>query len=117
MPYKDIKKRRAAHKKYYDKNQDKYYLKNVNRKKMLYAFVNELKQKPCYDCGVIYPPYVMDFDHRGEEKKLDSVAILIRNGFSKKKILDEIEKCDLVCANCHRLRTYKRLLPDHLMVG
>ena len=108
MPYKDITKRREAHKRYYEKNLDKYYQKNIKRKKMLLEFVNELKCKPCMDCDIIYQPYVMDFDHKGDQKKLNSVARLIRNGWSKKRLLEEISKCDLVCSNCHRVRTYKR---------
>lgn len=110
MPYKDIVKRRAAHKRYYEKNLAKYYLKNKKRKKMLLIFVNDLKHKPCSDCGILYPPYVMGFDHRGEEEKIDSIARLIREGRSKKSILNEIAKCDLVCANCHRERTHKRYI-------
>lgn len=109
MPYKDIKKRREAHKRYYSKNLEKYLEKNLKRKMMLLAFINSLKDKPCYDCGVSYPPYVMDFDHKNENDKIDSLARLARNGFSKEKLLIEVEKCDLVCANCHRERTYKRL--------
>lgn len=74
---------------------------------MLLSFINEIKNKPCYDCGIIYPSYVMDFDHRKKEDKLNNIARLIRDGWSKEKLLFEIKKCDLVCANCHRIRTYK----------
>lgn len=109
MPYKDIAKRRESHKRYYQRNLEKYYQKNIRRKKMLLTFVNELKNKPCYDCSVSYPPYVMDFDHKEGETKLNSVARLIRDGWSKERLLEEIAKCDLVCANCHRERTYQRL--------
>ena len=59
------------------------------------------------DCGVQYPHFVMDFDHRERSSKIDSInRMIVVRSFSKKKILDEIEKCDLVCANCHRKRTY-----------
>lgn len=109
MPYKDITKRREAHRRYYTKNKGLYIRKNINRRLALAQFVLKLKQKPCYDCGVQYPHYVMDFDHIGEKVKLDSIARLARNGFSEKKILEEIEKCELVCSNCHRARTYNRL--------
>lgn len=63
------------------------------------------KDKPCEDCGIKYPPYVMDFDHvRGE--KVRKVSGLT-NG-STAVILAEIAKCDVVCANCHRERTFQR---------
>src|SRR5436305_1960059 len=112
MPYKDIIKRRACHKRYYIRNKELYKLKNKRRKKMLLEFVNGIKNIPCSDCNVLYPPYVMDFDHRGDEKKIDSIARLIRDGRSKEKLQAEIEKCDLVCANCHRIRTYRRFIAE-----
>ncbi len=59
------------------------------------------------DCGVQYPHYVMDFDHRDKKKKLAGINKMINfHSYSKKKIFEEIKKCDLVCANCHRIRTY-----------
>lgn len=64
-----------------------------------------LKAKPCADCGLRYPPYVMDFDHvRGKKDKCVS-KMRVTN---LDRILKEIAKCDLVCANCHRERTQKR---------
>lgn len=107
MPYRDIKKRRACHKRYYQKNKGLYKEKNIRRRKELINFVISLKQKPCMDCGVYYPHYVMDFDHREPSKKLDSINRMINlHSYSKKKISKEIGKCDLVCSNCHRIRTY-----------
>ena len=47
----------------------------------------------------------MDYDHRPGTKKKFNVSV-IRKG--KAEILKEIEKCDLVCANCHRIRTHNR---------
>jgi transposase-like protein len=68
-------------------------------------FINSLKNHPCADCGKSYPPYCMEFDHvRG--KKIASVAIL--KYCSMARILKEITKCDIVCANCHRVRTQSK---------
>jgi len=108
MPYKDIQKRREAEKRYYYKNLDLYKNKNINRKKMLLEFVNSLKDKPCMDCGGTYPTFVMDFDHRDRKQKVSTISRVIRDMWSKERILSEIKKCDLVCANCHRIRTYKK---------
>lgn len=59
------------------------------------------------DCGKKYPPYVMDFDHRDRRTKIAGINQMINlHSYSKDKILIEINKCDLVCANCHRIRTY-----------
>jgi len=71
------------------------------------VLLSEFKSRPCLDCGNTYPPYVMDFDHtRGE--KVSEVGVLVTRGASVSRILAEIDKCDIVCANCHRIRTHTR---------
>jgi len=49
----------------------------------------------------------MDFDHRDGATKIAEISNLAHSG-STKKLLVEIEKCDLVCSNCHRIRTRRR---------
>lgn len=66
----------------------------------------ELKSAPCTDCGVSFPPECMDFDHVGDSKT-NRVSQLIWNG-NWQAVLDEIAKCELVCSNCHRIRTKNR---------
>ena len=79
------------------------YLKN-------YTVLESIKtETPCSDCGVNYPHYVMEFDHRPGETKLASVATLCT---SRTKMLAEISKCDIVCANCHATRTYARRMVE-----
>lgn len=83
-------------------------LRRGNRRKEIAASVAAAKSSPCLDCGVSYPACVMDFDHRpGEEKKFN-VSTQVRSGASLSLIMAEIAKCDLVCSNCHRLRTARR---------
>lgn len=66
-------------------------------------FINGLKDKPCVDCGESYDPIVMDFHHReGTEK--DFRVSQSPKTVAKDRILSEVAKCDLLCANCHRLR-------------
>lgn len=66
-------------------------------------WLDSLKTGPCVDCGGNFPPCVMDFDHvRGE--KVANVSQMIR--WSRERVLAEVAKCDLVCANCHRVRTH-----------
>lgn len=62
--------------------------------------------KPCMDCGGVFHPACMEFDHRPGEKKKGIVSALGNRAWSV--IAAEIAKCDLVCANCHRLRTVTR---------
>ena len=73
-----------------------------------YDRIRALKESsPCKDCDHHYPHYVMDFDHLDSALKVADVSSLVKRGVSWPKVLDEVGKCDLVCANCHRLRTYK----------
>ena len=68
--------------------------------------VDVLKDNPCVDCGQKFPPECMDFDHL--EDKWLNVAKIVSQGYSFDKVLEEITKCELVCANCHRIRTRTR---------
>jgi hypothetical protein len=78
------------------------------RKKLL----NQYKQAPCMDCHARFPPICMDFDHRPDEDKVENVSKMVIHTMSFDVIADEIKKCDLVCSNCHRIRTHRRMLED-----
>ncbi len=70
------------------------------------ALLDSLKSKPCTDCGGTFKPWQMDFDHvRG--KKRWNVAFG-RRSYNQEAVLAEVAKCELVCSNCHRDRTYRR---------
>src|SRR3990167_2081058 len=87
----------------YYKNPEAYKARNLLRSKFNRLVIDAAKANPCSDCERTYPPYVMDFDHvRG--KKVTKVARLRDAGTPQ--LLTEIAKCDLVCANCHRIRTH-----------
>lgn len=64
------------------------------------------KGKACLDCGQSFHPDAMEFDHRDPSTKDASLRDLRR--YSVKRVLNEISKCDLVCACCHRVRTARR---------
>lgn len=98
-----IEQRREYRRKSYDpeKARDKYMRRR--------AVIDEAKDKPCMDCGVKYPSYVMQFDHRDPATK--SFGIGPRGtGRSVEALLAEIAKCDVVCANCHAERTHQQRL-------
>lgn len=62
-------------------------------------------EKGCADCGYDTDPAALDFDHvRGV--KSDHVSKLRHMGWQR--LFDEIDKCEVVCANCHRVRTAER---------
>ncbi len=70
------------------------------------AYIDSLKTGPCVDCGGQFPPYVKQFDHRDPSRKSFQIGTAALKRFS---VLDaEAEKCDVVCANCHAVRTQRR---------
>ncbi len=70
------------------------------------ARFNAIKDGPCMDCGVWYPPYVMQWDHRDPATKEFTIGATARKAWGK--VVAEVAKCDLVCANCHAIRTHER---------
>lgn len=104
MPIKDRDKKNAYYRDWYKKNKNWWVERRARNKQI----VIEAKSKPCMDCGIEYPTYVMDFDHReGEEKELN-LARIINKHWSEEHVRREIAKCDVVCSNCHRIRTHNR---------
>jgi hypothetical protein len=69
---------------------------------------NTYKARPCMDCGGSFPPEAMEFDHRPGEPKHFQPAHM--KGWRADRIERELAKCDLVCANCHAIRTRQRLI-------
>lgn len=66
----------------------------------------------CKHCGQIYHPIIYDFDHREpqhKEFKISGKAI-----YRWKELKKELDKCDLLCSNCHRLRHYLEEFPENI---
>lgn len=95
-------------KSHYKRNKRAYLDRNSRTYQRHRELIRQAKSRPCADCGVQYPFYVMDFDHRDDEHKLFELNSVARR--TVKAILLEIAKCDVVCANCHRERTYRRVI-------
>jgi len=93
---------------HYCKNKSSYILKSGLYRKHE-AEINQrclfdyLRDKKCVDCG-IRDVRVLEFDHRNPSEKKNGIAKMLRQG-SWKRMLAEIEKCDIRCANCHRIKT------------
>lgn len=89
-----------------ERNPDKHRAIGLRRHAKAREFVASLKDKPCTDCGIKYPYYVMQFDHLpGEQKEF---TIGTHRTLPKEVLIAEANKCDVVCANCHAVRTWKR---------
>lgn len=65
-----------------------------------------LEERNCVDCGST-DVRVLEFDHVSGEKE-GAISRLVNDGYSIKRLKSEIAKCEVVCANCHRIRTYER---------
>jgi hypothetical protein len=91
---------------YYAKNRDAEIERVMRRQQATLAWLRDLRRVPCLDCGGTFPPHVMDFDHRDPKQKLFNVTGSRAMLMVRSKLEAEIAKCDIVCANCHRIRTY-----------
>lgn len=110
MPYADPADQARSGRAHYEANKDVYKARAAAAKVANRARVREYliaeKASPCADCGVQYPYYVMQFDHRGESPKLFERGSVRDRALAVVKM--EAEKCDVVCANCHAERTHQR---------
>ncbi len=76
--------------------------------KALKQWMIEIKSNPCVDCSGSYPVCCMDFDHRRGTEKTYNLGSMFAHHYSRELIETELAKCDLVCSNCHRVRTRDR---------
>ena len=109
-----------AHEKYKNKQKAYYY---ENRDKMRQAandrvksrrklnqqwLINFLSLKQCADCGT-GDIRILTFDHIDPSEKHANIADIVSRGMLLKHLIVEVEKCGIVCHNCHMLRTFKQL--------
>ena len=114
MPYANPADRAAASRRYYARNREvviaRVAPRRIEIRRRNVEYLRDYKAgRPCTDCGVVYPPYVMQFDHVGDDKT-DHVSKMAYDGVSLATLDTEIAKCELVCANCHFERTHQRRL-------
>tara|TARA_R110001592_G_scaffold328242_2_gene609693 strand:+ start:259 stop:678 length:420 start_codon:yes stop_codon:yes gene_type:complete len=113
MAYLNSEDQVRAAKRHYEANKSEIKARTAvrNKKQRLknrkyVAFIKELSE--CVDCGE-GNPIVLEFDHVRGKKKM-CVSDMRNQSYSIKTIQKEIDKCDIRCANCHRIVTYKRRL-------
>jgi len=99
---------RPANVAYYRRNRASEIARVQVRQRGTVELLRGLRERPCMDCGGSFEPHQMDFDHRDDAMKsfrLTSGGALLP---PTAVILHEATKCDVVCANCHRIRTRQR---------
>lgn len=95
---------------YYQTNRERFLGKAAQRYLQgedLRRFINDYKTRPCVDCNQVFHPVAMDFDHVLGDKS-GNIATMVANMVSFGSIWKEILKCEVVCACCHRIRTWNR---------
>lgn len=85
------------------KNRAKNLARYARAREVFYV----LKDRPCMDCGGSFPHYVMEFDHPNREIKTANISQMAMAGVTP-KLLEELAKTDLVCSNCHKVRTRRQ---------
>ena|ERR1017187_8960798 len=117
MPYKDPEVARAYAKDYYPRWNADHPLSRADtqkrtrrkRKDRTRERLDKIKSVPCMDCGGSFPPECMDFDHVHGDKVYAVSDLAYGSGGSNWSLVEaEIAKCEIVCANCHRIRTKQR---------
>ena len=105
MPYKDVSLQKKAQHESYLRNKEKVRKASIEKRKRDKEWLDSLKTDPCKDCGVSYPAFVMDFHHLDKSSKLFCIGLALSK-VGRERILEEIKKCVLLCANCHRIREH-----------
>ena len=109
MPYKDKEKQRESQRLWARRNRPatnahRRLTKRKNKQKLV-----ELKEvSSCADCGLHYPYYVMQYDHLDSATKSANIGDMMSSNMAWTTVLKEIAKCELVCGNCHAIRTHVR---------
>ena len=110
MAYKNPADQAAAARRHYEANKEVMKARAVTHRKQqrkrIAAFTREAKDRPCADCGVRYPYYVMQFDHISD--KSFNIGEYSKKSVSLARIRREVEKSEVVSANCHAERTHQR---------
>jgi len=115
MPHKDKDRYQSEHWKEYQRNYQRgWYQRNrtkrlamiYERKAAIYEYIQGIKnQLCCADCGERHPA-TLHFHHLNSEDKAFTIGDAVNKGFSLDRIKKEIEKCIILCANCHAIRHF-----------
>lgn len=87
---------------HYVENRQKYIDKSLKRKKEATAFLTTYKSNKKCTCCSESDSACLDFHHKNPSDKIDNICLMANKGCSLKTLMKEIEKCILLCSNCHR---------------
>jgi hypothetical protein len=115
MPFKDKDRYQSEEWKEYQRNYQRGWHQRhrterlariYERKAAIYEYIQNIKNQLCRaDCGQRHPA-TLQFHHLNAEDKMFNIGDAIRDGISLDRIKKEIEKCIILCANCHAIRHF-----------
>ena len=91
---------------YYQRNRQREIDRVMSRQRTTLEFLRDLRRVPCEECGETLQPHQMDFDHRDRSTKSFGLTWARSMLTPRPRLLEEVAKCDIICANCHAIRTY-----------
>lgn len=102
MPFKNAEKRRDYRRRWYQKHNTSEKAHVRKRKRKIREWFNEYKKGlKCSICSESHPA-VIDFHHKDSKEKELGISYMVADGYSVRTIRKELDKCKVVCANCHR---------------
>lgn len=101
MPRVSKEKNREYQKKWYKENREKQYVRMERREAEIKKKLTEYKSNLKCDCGENHPSCI-DFHHIDPKQKEISICKAVTNGWGWERIMKEIEKCKVLCSNCHK---------------
>ncbi len=95
-------------KQYYEDNKEKINQKQKDKRIRNKEYTDKVKAKQGCACGE-KDPCCLDFHHINPKTKHKEVSTLVKGAYSIKMIQEEIDKCEVLCANCHREKHFKNI--------
>ena len=117
MAGRDPLKQRLAKQRHYEANKDKIKARArehtaTMRRRVRSWLLDYLKVHHCVDCGESNP-VVLEFDNHHTSDKHFNIGEANSRGMSLKRVIAEVAKCEVRCANCHRRKTYREAGRTH----
>jgi hypothetical protein len=101
MVYRDKEKAKEYQKGWYQQHKGEVIERRKKRQlEIRHWFMRYKSSLSCISCGISHPA-VLQFHHRNRAEKSFAIADVVRRANSLKQIMNDIEKCDVLCVNCH----------------
>lgn len=100
-----LEERKRKKREYEQRTRKKWTAHKMAMRRARKAELVAMFDNKCFDCGGVFPPYVFDFHHLDPSRKTNIVALMYQHKIET--LMQEVEGCIMICANCHRIRHAK----------